>query len=122
MERWKKYHPFYYKCSICIISPSLFLGFRDRFQDAMKKYNITCPCIARVFIIIPKSCTFPKPGTQFEREEHVGALEAVVDGYRKYFLQLYKVTLSDGRVRFNKLYFSIGDQGEVLMGNVCIKL
>ena len=65
----------------------------------MRKYNITCPCIARLFVIIPKSCTYVGPGTIFEREEHIGPMDPVVEGFRKYHLQLYKVTLKDGRVR-----------------------
>ena len=70
----------------------------------MVKYNITCHRIAKVFIIIPKSCSFPAPGTQFEHEEHIGPLEPVVVGFRKYFLQLYKITTSKGKV-CDQLYF-----------------
>ena len=65
----------------------------------MEKYNIDCPCIAKVFVIIPKSCSFPAPGTQFEREVHIGPLEPVVLGFRKFFLQLYKITTSKGQVK-----------------------
>lgn len=72
-------------------------GLRERFEDAMVKYNVDCPCIPRVFIVIPKSCTFPPPKTQFKGEEHIGELEPVVVGFRKYLLQLYKVTTSNGK-------------------------
>ena len=76
-----------------------FAEFKERFEDAMEKYNIDCPCIAKVFVIIPKSCSFPAPGTQFEREVHIGPLEPVVLGFRKFFLQLYKITTSKGQVK-----------------------
>ena len=74
-------------------------GFRERFDEAMVKYKMDCPYLAKVFIIIPTSCSFPPPGSQFPGEEHIGPLEPVVLGFRKYFLQLYRITTSKGKVR-----------------------
>lgn len=81
-----------------MISVSL-VDFYERFEDAMGKYKLDDPYLAKVFIIIPTSCSFPQPGTQFEGEEHIGPLEPVVLGFRKYFLQLYRITTSKGKVR-----------------------
>ncbi|XP_053404231.1 uncharacterized protein LOC123554295 [Mercenaria mercenaria] len=70
--------------------------FKERFIDAKEKYNIKDPCVARVYVIVPKSCSFPPPGSNFKKEEHLGPLEPVVLGFRKYFLQLYRLTMSSG--------------------------
>ena len=81
-----------------------FSDFQQRFEDAMIKYKIDCPYLAKVFIIIPASCSFPPPGSQFAGEEHIGPLEPVVLGFRKFFLQLYRITTSKGQVILKYMY------------------
>ncbi|XP_045200273.2 uncharacterized protein LOC123554293 [Mercenaria mercenaria] len=71
--------------------------FKDRFDDGIKKYNGGCKCVYKLFVIVPASCSFPGPGTIFPNEEHLGPLEPVVIGFRKYFLQLYRLTLDNGK-------------------------
>ncbi|XP_060603162.1 uncharacterized protein LOC132756177 [Ruditapes philippinarum] len=68
--------------------------FKERFTDAVTKRELSCHIVPKVFVIVPESCEFPPPGTQFEHEEHIGPLEPIVIGSRKYFLQLYVLTLS----------------------------
>ncbi|XP_053404236.1 uncharacterized protein LOC123554288 isoform X2 [Mercenaria mercenaria] len=70
--------------------------FKGRFDDGMKKYNGCCKCVYKLFVIVPASCSIPGPGTRFPKEEHLGPLEPVVIGFRKYFLQLYRLTLENG--------------------------
>ena len=72
--------------------------FRERFQDAVQKYKVTCPCVPRVFLITPVSCKFPAPGTQFQNEKHIGEVEPDVIGLKKYCLQLYELTMKNGKV------------------------
>ncbi|KAL4220256.1 hypothetical protein ACF0H5_020663 [Mactra antiquata] len=73
--------------------------FDERFLDGITKYckEEDCICVPKVFVIVPKTCCVPAPGTQFEREVHLGALEPIVLGPRKYFLQFYMMTLSNGQ-------------------------
>ncbi|XP_060598451.1 uncharacterized protein LOC132752174 [Ruditapes philippinarum] len=71
--------------------------FTQRFIDAKEKYQIKEPCVNKVYVIVPKSCSFPKPGSKITNEEHIGALEPIVDGFRQYFLQLYRLTMSNGQ-------------------------
>ncbi|XP_053404229.1 uncharacterized protein LOC123554298 isoform X2 [Mercenaria mercenaria] len=68
--------------------------FTGRFVDAVKKYKVNCKIVPKVYVIVPSSCEFPPSGTQFEKEEHLGPVEPIVQGFRKYFLQLYALTIS----------------------------
>lgn len=70
--------------------------FKERFLDAKAKFNVNCPCVPMIYVIVPKSCLCPPPGSEFAHEEHIGAMEPVVLGFRKYFLQLYRLTMSNG--------------------------
>jgi hypothetical protein len=76
----------------------LFPDFTQRFIDAKEKYGIKEPCVNKVYVIVPKSCSFPDAGSSIKNEEHIGPLEPIVDGFRKYFLQLYRLTMSNGQV------------------------
>ena len=60
-----------------------------------------------MYVIVPESCEFPPPGTQFENEEHIGPLEPIVMGTRKYFLQLYVLTITSPGKWKGKVLFSI---------------
>ncbi|XP_060603164.1 uncharacterized protein LOC132756179 [Ruditapes philippinarum] len=70
--------------------------FTQRFIDAKEKYKIKEPCVNKVYVIVPKSCSFPDAGSSIKNEEHIGPLEPIVDGFRQYCLQLYRLTMSNG--------------------------
>lgn len=71
--------------------------FMQRFTDARDKFSAGCVVVPKVFVIVSKSCSFPPPGYKFEREELLGEMEPVEQGFRKYGLQFYRMTMKDGK-------------------------
>lgn len=72
-------------------------GFRQRFTDAAEKFNARCSVVPKLFIIVAKSCSFPPPEYKFDAEDHLGEMEPVEQGFRKYGLHLYRLKMSDGQ-------------------------